>query len=186
MILTEIGEIGVHYEGLELILSPSLYAMSKLGSPKEIVNTFHYVMNGSLAHSLAVIQVCADGDIRDIFGYVDADLEFNEMFASVGEIVILAQSLLYHGIIGDVKREDKKETSGEFTKEFHAKEYVSAVIAHLSVSEKEAWKMTMTSIAGALQAKFPPIKDEKKEVTEDMINDSYEWFDKLDEVRRGA
>lgn len=185
MILTEIGEIGVHYEGLELILSPSLYAMSKLGSPKEIVDTFHCVMGGSIAHSLAVIQVCADGDIRDIFGYMDGNLEFNEMFASTGEIVIVAQSLLYHGIIGDVKREDKKSTNGEFTKEFHAKEYVSAVIAHLGISEKEAWKMTMTSVSGALQAKFPPVNDGKTEVTGEVINESYDWFDKLDEVRRG-
>ena len=118
MVLTEIGEIGVHFEGLELILSPSLYAMSKIGDPKEIVDTFHYVMNGSVAHSLAVIQLCADNDIREIFGYIDHDLNFNQMYASEGEIVIVAQSLMKHGIVGDIKRVSKPSKK-DYTREFH-------------------------------------------------------------------
>lgn len=175
MILTDIGEIGVHYEGLELILSPSLYAMSKLGSPKEIVNTFHYVMDGSLAHSLAVIQVCADGDIRDIFGCVDANLEFNEMFASVGEIIILAQSLLYHGLIGDIERSNDPVSKKDYAKEFKAKEYVASAVAHLGISNNEAWKMTMTSLAGALQSKFPP--EPSKYMSEERENELMKWFE---------
>lgn len=174
MILTDVGEIGVEFEGLELFLSPSLYAMSNLGSPKEIVDVFHYVMGGSLPHALAVIQVCADGDIRDIYGYIDKEtFEFVEMFASPIEILIVAQSLLKHGVIGDVKRETSHEKK-DYTGEFHAKEYVAMAVAHLGIDHKEAWKMTMTSLAGAMQSKYPP--QPSKYMSEEREEELLEWF----------
>ncbi len=47
MILTEIGEIGVHHNGETYVLRPSLYAMSKIGSPKEILRTYAFIMHES-------------------------------------------------------------------------------------------------------------------------------------------
>lgn len=180
MILTEIGEIGAYFEGCELVLRPSLYAMTKLGSKKEIVDIFTRVMNGDIAYSLAVIQACCDEDTREIFGYIDHEtLEFIEMYASPNEIMILAQSLMKHGIIGDIDRSDDAQTGKkDYTPEFDAKSYVSAVVAHLGISEREAWQMTMTSVAGALRAKYPPqpspYMSEKRE--EELL----EWFNKKD------
>ena len=55
MILTDVGEIGVYYEGREMILRPSLYAMSKLGDKKEILEIYLRVMAGDLAYSLAFL-----------------------------------------------------------------------------------------------------------------------------------
>ena len=178
MILTDVGEIGVYYEGREMILRPSLYAMSKLGDKKEILEISLRVMAGDLAYSLAVIQCCADDDTRDIFGYIDENLRFNEMFASVGEIIIVAQSLMKHGIIGDIERD---EYEGEASNEFDAKSYVSLAVAHLGMSEREAWQMTMTSLAGALMAKFPP--EPRKYLTEKEENEMLAWFEKIKDKR---
>lgn len=186
MILTDIGEVGVYYEGLELFLSPSLYAMSRLGNPKEIVDTFHYVMNGSLPHSLAVIQVCADDDIRQIFGEMIIDgesISFNQMFASAGEIIILAQSLMKHGIIGDVKHAKKRASKKDYTNEFHAKEYVAAAVAHLGISTKDAWGMTMTSLSGAMQSKYPSVDQEEDLPTVEELRAADSWLDEVNKRR---
>lgn len=174
MILSDVGEIGISYEGLELFLSPS-YDMSSLGNGKEIVDIFTRVMSGDLAYSLAVIQVCADGDIRDVFGYIDEDLVFHEKAASINEIIIVAQSLMKHGLIGDIKRTADPTSMSEYTKEFDAKEYVATAVAHLGVSIKDAWAMTMTSLVGALQSKFPP--EPSKYMSEERENELMEWFE---------
>lgn len=176
MILTDVGEIGVYFEGREFILRPSLYAMTKLGNGQDIVATYALVAGGELSFCLAVIQACTEEDIRDVFGFIDERLTFNKMFASAGEIIIIAQSLMKHGIIGDVDRSKDDETKKkEYSDSFDAKSYVSLAIAHLGVSEREAWAMTMTSIVGALRAKFPP--EPSKYMSEKEENDLLKWFE---------
>lgn len=183
MILADIGEIGVYFEGREFILRPSLYAMSRVGTKTEIVDVFMRVFDGDLAYSLAVIQACADEDIQDVFGAIDENHFFNEMFASTGEIVVIAQSLLKHGIIGDIERAKKDVgDNDEYSQEFDARAYVMLAVAHLGISEREAWSMTMTSIVGALQAKYPVIEDKKK-VSDEVIKESSDWFDELKKAR---
>ena len=186
MILTDIGEIGVYHEGRELFLRPSLYAMSRLGTKEEIFHVLHEVMQGDLAYSLAVLQVCSDGDIRDIFGYIDQDsFEFVGGEVSEGEIVILAQSLLKHGIIGDIDRsEDPPIKESEYSKEFDAKSYVAIAMAHLGVSERDAWQMTMTSLAGALRAKYPPVKNNKDKLpTLEEVAAIDDWVAEVNKLR---
>lgn len=188
MILTEIGEIGVHYEGLELTLSPSLYAMSKIGSPREIVEIFKEVMGGSLSHSLWVIQCCTEEDTTQLFGHLSVDdgfnITFNEMFASAGEVVIIAQALMIHGLVGDVSKIKRTEKS-DYVKEFHAKDHVANAVAHLGIQHKEAWNMTMTSLSDALRSKFPQPEDEKPSLTVDELRSANSWLDKVNEARNG-
>lgn len=169
MILADVGEIGIYHKGCEIILRPSLYAMSRIADKHQIVNIFSQVMAGDHGLSLLVIQACTDEDISDIYGMyerTDKGLEFLEGDASKNEAIIIAQSLLKHGIIGDIERKGDKSKK-DYTQEFDAKSYVSAVVAHLGISEREAWGMTMTSVAGALQSKFPPSEESKKYLTED-------------------
>ena len=75
MILTEIGEIGVMVGDNSYKLRPSLYAMSTLGSPDEIVEVYSRVMlDESLEDALAVIYACSNDDLSGVFGtlsYVD-------------------------------------------------------------------------------------------------------------------
>ena len=186
MILADVGEIGIYYKGREIILRPSLYAMSRIADKKTIVEIFSYVMSGDHAYSLLVIQACTDEDISDIYGMyelVDDELLFYDGEVSKEETIIIAQSLLKHGLIGDVERKQEAKTTKSYTPEFDAKSYVSAVVAHLGISEREAWNMTMTSIAGALQAKFPPIeKSENFPTVEEAINAS-NWLDEVNKKR---
>lgn len=188
MILADVGEIGIYYKGREIILRPSLYAMSRIADKKTIVEIFSYVMNGDHAYSLLVIQACTNEDISDIYGMyelVGDELLFYDGEVSKEETIIIAQSLLKHGLIGDVERKQEAKTTKNYTPEFDAKSYVSAVVAHLGISEREAWNMTMTSIAGALQAKFPPIEDAKY-LSEERENEIMEAFYKERNKKNGS
>lgn len=182
MILNDVGEIGASYEGLELILSPSLYAMSKLGSGKEIVDVFTRVMSGDLAYSLSVIQVCSDGDIRDVFGYIDTDLTFQEKGASADEVVVIAQSLMKHGLIGDVELNSRSNEKSDYFSVFEAKDYVATAVAHLGISIKDAWAMSMTSLLSVLKAKFPDT-DKKDTPTLEEVDQTMEWFNSVKAAR---
>lgn len=182
MILSDVGDIGVSYEGLELILSPSLYAISKLGEGKEIVEVFTRVMGGDLAYSLAAIQMCADRDISGVFGYIDENLAFQEKGASASEVIIVAQSLMKHGLIGGIERKSEPTDSGSYTKEFDAKEYVAMAVAHLGISIKDAWSMTMTTLLSVLEAKFPNT-DKKDTPTLEEVDQTMEWFESVKAAR---
>jgi hypothetical protein len=72
-ILKEIGEVGVHLDGATHVLRPSLYAMTQIGEPEEIVREFASVMKAGpdFVDALAVVYVCADTDVSDIFGSLD-------------------------------------------------------------------------------------------------------------------
>ncbi len=110
MILTEIGEIGVHTASGEFfLLRPSLYAMTQLGTPAEIVDVFARVMSDPItekhkadqfADALAVVVACSEQDLSDVFGYYDQDLVYRPGTADVEHLVPLARCLLKHGVAG--------------------------------------------------------------------------------------
>lgn len=186
MILTETGEIGVHLpDGETLVLRPSLYAMSRLGSPKEIVETYALVMHPEpfpeqLVEARFVIANCCEHDTSSVFGYGT-----ESGMASDANTLTIARSLLDHGITGSIDyEEDRPKKDGEYTNEFIARDHAAACVAHLGMSEREAWDTTMTTLVSALRSKYPPVKQPgdnaptKKEHDETMA-----WFDKIQKAR---
>lgn len=178
MILTDIGEIGVNCDGQRYILRPSLFAMTQLGSPEEIVRVYASVMHehehaDQLEDALAVIFACAnEGDnvewVSDVFGHMDlvkngADLEYINGKAATSDILPIARCLMKHGIVGDYPplpvpaNKDKEYVSG-----FNARDHVSLATAHLGVQSRDAWNMTMTELVGGMRAKFPQAEIEAK------------------------
>ncbi len=174
-ILTEIGEIGVHAGERVHILRPSLYAMTQIGDPEEIVRVFASVMEAapSFVDALGVIYACAETDVSDIFGRIESIESVPERPLINGEImgatryvegavppehvVYLARRLLLHGVTGALPPLPLKDgETQEFTPTFDARDHVAVAMAHLGLSEREAWQMTMTSFIGAMRAKFPP------------------------------
>jgi len=108
-VLTEIGEIGVVNGDVTHVLRPSLYAMTQLGSPAEIVELYASVMgNGDFGDALAVIFACAEGDLGDLFGgYIPAKAGSGWRYkvgkAKPEHVIPLAQCLLKHGVTGAYK-----------------------------------------------------------------------------------
>lgn len=198
MILTEIGEIGVMVGDNSYKLRPSLYAMSTLGSPDEIVEVYSRVMlDESLEDALAVIYACSNDDLSGVFGtlnYVDGVpksygkkrryFEFNEERVPAEDILTIAKCLLKHGVTGALKPLPKKDGEQEYSSQFDAREHVSLAIAHLGASSKDAWEMTMTELIGALRAKFPPVETSASRApSADEYDAAMEWFDRLEEAR---
>lgn len=199
MILTEIGEVGVHYNGKTEVLRPSFYAMSQLGTPREIVEVYASVMHPPIDRktakqqfddALIVIHACSTADLSEVFGYYNERMKYVIKKADPHHVVPIAQGLLKHGITGALP-EEKPKSGGpkepEYLREFDSRTYVAMAMAHLGLTEKQAWSMTMTSFVGAMRAKFPtqPGNDPgDRAPTAEQHAATMEWFEKVGEKRR--
>lgn len=89
------------------------------------------------------------------------------------DMIIFAQSLMTHGIIGKAKvRRLQRHEGGQTTSEFNAFEYISAARNHFGMSRDEAEQLTMTEFTMLLAAKFPEQKGFTKEEY-DAVADDY-------------
>lgn len=200
MILTQIGEIGVHYNGETHILRPSLYAMSQIGTPKEIIRTYALIMSEfsdkkmrwkQFRDALAVVNSCCESDLSDIFGFFNDRRKYVKKAASFSDILAIARSLLTHGITGTQKPIDRKKEPDQssYISEFKADEHVSIAMAHLGLSETDAWNITMTGLIGAMRAKFPEPENNEpgsKAPTKEQHDATMEWFEKIQRKRGQA
>lgn len=205
MIFPELGEIGVHLKkGQPVRLRPSFYSMSKLGSPTEIVEIYAEVMseyeNEKLRidqhkTALGVIYACAEDSedrLEQVFGcYVVArdGKTFKYKLGQINPLHILplARSLMRHGVVGAVPplpRSADKEP--EYLREFHAREHAATAMAHLGMSERDAWACTMTSLVLALRQKYPPTSKEAPGIdapSAEEFDAAMEWAAKIDKLR---
>lgn len=205
MILTEIGEVGVYAGDQVVRLRPSLYAMSRLGDPVEIVETFATVMGGAedeaqarrlFQAALGVIYACASEDVdpSSLFGTYETtsgSLEYVPGAAPVEHVVPLARCLLKHGVTGALPPLPRRPGDDEptYVKEFVARDHVAMAMAHLGVSERDAWDLTMTGMVGALRAKFPQAESNApgaKAPTKEQHDATMAWFDKIEAKRKAA
>lgn len=171
--LTAIGEVGIETGGRSYLLRPSLFSMSQIGTPADIIEATALLLapepspenpfmlkrfrKERFEWALTVIYSCAgEQDLGNLIGgMVPGRGRINYSPGSMPpySIVAIAQGLIRHGVLGDV--ESDPQAGGEPMAEFHAQEYVSAAIAHLGLSESDAWNMTMTSFVGVMKSKFP-------------------------------
>lgn len=201
MILTDIGEVGVDIEGCSIVLRPSLYAMSQLGSPAEIVARFVRLMQrpeddkaaqDQFGDAYEVLMACAgDQELDEAFGFFDERLVYHKGHAEYADIILIAQCLLKHGIVGVVPSEPRRKDQDkqEFLKEFSARDFAAHAMAHLGLCERDAWNMTMTGLGLALKAKFPLPPDNSpgaRAPSKEDHDKTMAWYDqiKAERVRR--
>lgn len=197
MVITSIGEIGITAGDQQYKLRPSLYAMTKLGEPSEIVRVYASVISDAPHHeqfsdALAVIHACSDDDLSDLFGcYVPAragrGFRFKQGKAQPEHIIPLARSLLQHGITGALEPLPRRaDEEPEYVQEFDARAHVSLAMAHLGIPSQDAWSMTMTELVGALRAKFPPSEKDSpgaRAPSKTEMEEALEWHDRVLEAR---
>jgi hypothetical protein len=181
--------------------------MSRLGTPAEIVNTVAVVFGQGLnchpgarkvAHkhqlraALEVWQACApeDVDLDPITGRFSPRGGWIMGRADPADVVIVAQSLLRHGVLGDPEPRDpdEPEKDADYSPNFDCRKHAALAMGHLSVSEREAWDMTMTGLRLALEAKYPkqdsPAEQSAKRApSESEYHAAMEWFDKVQAAR---
>lgn len=205
--LVHIGEVGVHHAGGSLILRPSLLAMSRLGTPAEIVNTVAVVFGQGLnchpgmrklAHkqqlraALEVWQACApeETDLDGLTGCFSPRGGWRMGRSDPADVVLVAQSLLRHGVLGDPdpREESEPERDSDYSPGFDCRANAALAMGHLSLSEPEAWNMTMTGLRVALEAKYPKPQSAAGQAAERAPSETeYDatmaWFDKVQAAR---
>lgn len=88
-------------------------------------------------------------------------------------MVLIAQSLITHGIIGKAKvRQLQRHESNQATTEFRAFDYISAARSHFGMSRAEAEQLSMTEFQLMLNAKYPKQKGFTRSEYDSVVDDS--------------
>lgn len=129
--------------------------------------------------AMNVLAACCDKDISPLIGELRPGKSGKWVFVyrkglmPVSDMVLIAQSLIQHGIIGKAKvRKLQRHDGGQASSEFNAFEYINAARTHIGMSREEAEKLTMTEFQMLLAAKFPEQKGFTKEEY-DAVADDY-------------
>lgn len=201
--LTAIGEVGIEIKGRSYLLRPSLFAMTRIGSAKEIVecsalllgtepltpgykilglNAVQRFRRDRLRAALTVLAACATEDIGDLIGGITPRMAYSPGKLPISDILAIAQGLIWHGVMGNVDPNSNKRPANEkkeYLSEFDASSFVYSAVAHLGLSEAEAWNLTMTGFVIAMQAKFPPQANNGDSPSLHKYDETMSWFDKV-------
>lgn len=133
----------------------------------------------AISAAMIVLAACCDRDATPLTGELVPGktgrraLVYRPGVMPVRDMVLIAQSLIQHGIIGKAKvRKLQRHEGGQSSSEFNAFEYVSAARTHLGMSREAAEQLTMTEFQMLLTAKFPDRKGFTKEEY-DAVADDY-------------
>ncbi len=134
----------------------------------------------ALLSAMSVLEACTDNDVTPLTGeFLPAKRKgraFKRRYGLMGdfEMLILARSLITHGVIGKAKvRQLQKHEGGSSSTEFNAFEYISAARNHFGVCRAEAEQLTMTEFQMMISTKYPDQKgftrDEYNQVADDYL-----------------
>lgn len=127
-----------------------------------------------------VLTACCDDDISDLVGWMKPGKSRKRSFVwrpgsmPPESMVIVAQSLMMHGIIGKAKiRKLQRHESSDTTSEFRASDYIIAARNHFGISKEEAGQLTMTEFQLMLIAKYPEQKGYTREEYDHAADDYF-------------
>ncbi|HCA9890621.1 TPA: hypothetical protein MYK79_002587 [Klebsiella pneumoniae] len=127
-----------------------------------------------------VLTACCDDDIGDLVGWMKPGKSRKRGFVwrpgsmPPESMVIVAQSLMMHGIIGKAKvRKLQRHESSDTTSEFRASDYIIAARNHFGISKEEAGQLTMTEFQLMLIAKYPEQKGYTREEYDHAADDYF-------------
>ena len=188
------GEIGVTLDDADVLFRPSLLAISSIGSPKDIIEAFVHLLDPPRTSAQAarqfrlalhVLSCCADSPdhLDALLGYYDDGMVYHPGAMPPDDIVTIAQHLIRHGVAGVSPKGEEPMVKGEPMREFDAAKFAAMAVAHLGMSESDAWNLTMTSLLSALRSKFPPDKSSAASITEKQYTDSMDWLRRVNAQR---
>lgn len=129
--------------------------------------------------AVSVMNACCNIDAEPLTGFFHPSKGAGRTFKirkgalPATDIILIAQSLITHGVIGKAKvRRPQRHEGGETISEFIAVDYIVAAQVHFGMSELEARNLTMTKFQLLLAAKYPDQKGFTREEY-DQIADEY-------------
>jgi hypothetical protein len=172
--IVDIGHVGINTPSGRFTLVPSLAAIASLDDPVDMYSDLvsldtPHEWRMVVAHD--VIKACADRQgIDEYLGLrpiskprIRAGVKttkYRPVYIDDIHACAIAESLLFHGMIGKVEIKAKPKDS-DVTSTFSPQQWAMAAMSHLEISEGEAWSMTMTSILNAFKTKYPPSEKQK-------------------------
>lgn len=131
---------------------------------------------GLLSAAMHVMQACCDDDITSLVGEWrpgKRGIVYRAGGMSVGEIILIAHTLIEHGVMGKAKvRKPQRSETNSYVNEFRAVEYINAARIHFGISRDEAFRLTMTEFQLMINAKYPDQKGFTREEY-DAVRDDY-------------
>lgn len=215
--LTDIGEVVLssRKDGeKEYLLRPSFAAMTRIGTPEEIVSAYATIHGSDvqnlisacasnlgllpewlspqlyrmaekiLSVSMQVVQACCEDDLTPIIGEWKGwsrYIVYRPGALSRNDIIVIAQHLMSHGVIGKAKvRKLQRHETNSTTTAFNAIEYINAARTHFEMTREDAAHLTMTEFALLLNAKYPDQKGlTREEYDAVMDDDERRWQEKM-------
>lgn len=169
------GEVGIDFGGRHFKFRPSFLALTKLGTPSELIKLLDAVQRPDrvgFSSCLSIFDSCYIGTrggsdrLTGFFSDQGGRLKYTDGALSCDEIRVIGARLLINGMIGKpygVEGGDKP------CDEFDPMEFIGSACAHLGLRVKDAEQLTMIEFQKAMHAKYPP---EKKDVpTQDDYDD---------------
>ncbi len=141
-----------------------------MGRPQFAKQTIYAAMN--------VMQACCERDVSALTGELVPGksgrwgMVYRKGKVPMQNLVLIAQSLITHGIIGKAKvRQLQRHEAGKATTEFNAFEYINAARNHFGMSRQEAEQLSMTEFQMLLAAKYPDQKGFTREEYEQVADE---------------
>ncbi|WP_061799242.1 DUF6246 family protein [Serratia ficaria] len=164
----------LHHSEAPLLIERAIEAYGRV--PEWLIQHVNTLGGDAVKTAMIVMQACCSEDLTPLIGewkgwrncFVRRRGPMDDY-----RIIILAQSLMGHGIIGMAKvRRLQRHESNAFVSEFRAFDYISAARNHFNMPRAEAEQLTMTEFQLLLNAKYPDQKGFTKEEY-DSVADEY-------------
>lgn len=196
----EIGEICISTKDYDYVFKPSFKNISKIGSSTEIIDAYSVLaglnVHAALSHfkrppyfvmqylnnqlkkrlplAINVLECCCDDDIDKLVGkFTGNRLRYRKGVMSPDSIILIAKTLLDHGVIGMAKvRVSQRNQAKKYTTEFKVIDYITNARVHLGLSREESENLSMTEYIMMMANKFPDNSGLAKSEYDD-IADSY-------------
>lgn len=178
----------LHNDELTPLLQRATQAFIHDGYGQLPACVLEYLKSGMVGRSAimaahTVLTACCEDDISELIGWLVPGRSGRRGFVwrkgamSPLEMVLVAQSLIMHGVMGKAKiRKLQRHESNETTAEFRAADYIMAARNHFGISREEAENLTMTEFSLLLNAKYPNQKGfTREEFDSVMSEDDKRW-----------
>ncbi|KAB8312921.1 hypothetical protein EH228_04375 [Erwinia endophytica] len=198
--MTKIGEpaqivqtfYDLHNDDMSVLINGAIQAYGRI--PQWLIEYISRPQSSKQAVYAAMntMMACCDDDITPLIGELLPGKTGKWAFVyrhgkmPLADIVLVAQSLIQHGIIGKAKvRKLQRHETQQATSEFNAFEYISAARNHFSMPRSEAEQLTMTEFQMLLAAKYPDQKGfTREEFDAVMDEDERRWQAMLDQDKK--
>jgi len=171
--LTRYGFGAIHIDDKQYKISPTFQNIDKLGTPKEIIETFTSFfncpsINWQYHRAVEILQACCEPNLPDkVTGRFRVDGRGKMKLVNppsadfMHDIIVLASHCLKYGVVGVTDSESTEE--GEPISEFDVYHFIGLACEHLGRTREQAADMTLTEFMMAWDIKFPEQKRARQE-----------------------